>query len=175
MGYTTDASPTCTTVLAPFVLDTIAAGDMLCGIGTAAELVCTGRRAAVRHAGAGSLPELVNRNADWLAQVQHLPTIMAMGTLAGFAFWLAPCLMLKPCVWADDAETLWQDVAALCPSLPTLSDAERSHWRVQTQTALMRACVSSIEIVYGQVWQPTVTAKSRLTAAHRRLNRSPPV
>ena len=60
----------------------------------------------------------------------------------------------------DDAETLWQDVLHLSPNLQALSDAEREPWRAQAQTAFDEGVRQlSLEIIYGQVWQPTAAAK----------------
>ena len=143
------------------MLDTIAAGDTLAALAQLPSWFAQDGVLLFATLGAGSLPELVNRNADWLAQVQHLPTIMAMGRrLQDLRFGLPVLDVETVRLGYDDAETLWQDVLHFCPSLPTLSDAERSHWRVQTQTAFDEGVRQlSIEIIYGQVWQPTVTAK----------------
>lgn len=149
-------------LLAPFVLDTIAAGDTLAALAQLPSWFAPDGVLLFATLGAGSLPELVNRNADWLAQVQHLPTIMAMGRrLQDLRFGLPVLDVETVRLGYDDAETLWQDVLHFCPSLPTLSDAERSHWRVQTQTAFDEGVRQlSLEIIYGQVWQPAAVVKN---------------
>ena len=161
--------PPASMVLAPLVLDGLAsgltddgaAGDVLTRLAELPQWFAPDGVLLFATLGAGAWPELVNRDEAWLTFVQHLPTIMDMGRrLQDLRFGLPVLDVETVRLGYDDAETLWQDVLHFCPSLPTLSDAERSHWRVQTQTAFDEGVRQlSIEIIYGQVWQPTVTAK----------------
>ena len=144
-------------VLAPFVLDTLSAADALAALAQLPSWFAPDGVLLFATLGAGSLPELVNRNADWLVQVQHLPTIMAMGRrLQDLRFGLPVLDVETVRLGYDDAETLWQDVLHLSPNLQALSDAEREPWRAQAQAAFDDGvCQLSLEIIYGQVWQPT--------------------
>ncbi len=145
-------------VLAPFALDALSADDVLTSLAQLPNWFAADGVLLFATLGAGSLPELVNRNTDWLAQVQHLPTIMAMGRrLQDLRFGL-PVLDVEPVrLGYDDATTLWHDVLQLIPSLQALPAAEQESWRAQAHAAFddgVRAL--SLEIIYGQVWQPTI-------------------
>lgn len=159
-------------LLAPFVLDTIAAGDTLAALAQLPSWFAQDGVLLFATLGAGSMPEMVNSNVDWLVQVQHLPTIMAMGRrLQDLRFGLPVLDVETVRLGYDDAETLWQDVLSFCPKLPTLSDVERSHWREQVQAAFDSGVRQlSLEIIYGQVWQPTAAIKDRAEDAVRTVS-----
>ena len=144
-------------VLAPFVLDTLSAADTLAALAQLPSWFAQDGVLLFATLGAGSMPELVNRNADWLTQVQHLPTIMAMGRrLQDLRFGLPVLDVETVRLGYDDAATLWHDVLQLSPNLQAQSDAEREPWRAQAQAAFEDGVRQlSLEIIYGQVWQPT--------------------
>ncbi len=144
-------------VLAPFVLDTLSAADTLAALAQLPSWFAPEGVLLFATLGAGSMPELVNRNADWLTQVQHLPTIMAMGRrLQDLRFGLPVLDVETVRLGYDDAATLWHDVLQLSPNLQAQSDAEREPWRAQAQAAFEDGVRQlSLEIIYGQVWQPT--------------------
>ena len=146
-------------VLAPFALDALSAEDVLASLAQLPSWFASDGVLLFATLGAGSLPELVNRNADWLTQVQHLPTIMAMGRrLQDLRFGL-PVLDVETVRLAyDDAAMLWHDVLQLSLSLQALPAAEQETWRAQAQAAFDDGLRQlSLEIIYGQVWQPTIT------------------
>lgn len=144
-------------VLAPFALDALSAEDVLASLAQLPSWFASDGVLLFATLGAGSLPELVNRNADWLTQVQHLPTIMAMGRrLQDLRFGLPVLDVETVRLGYDDAATLWHDVLQLSPSLQALPEAERELWRAQAQAAFDEGVRQlSLEIIYGQVWQPT--------------------
>ena len=145
-------------VLAPFALDILSAEDVLASLAQLPSWFASDGVLLFATLGAGSLPELVNRNADWLTQVQHLPTIMAMGRrLQDLRFGLPVLDVETVRLGYDDAATLWHDVLQLSPSLQALPEAERELWRAQAQAAFDEGVRQlSLEIIYGQVWQPMI-------------------
>ena len=107
--------------------------------------------------GAGAAPELVNHDPEWLTHVAHLPNIMDTGArLQALRFGLPVLDVETVRLGYTDAQTMWQDIYHISPSLRGLSEAEQITWRERMDAAFAQGVRElSLEIIYIQVWQPS--------------------
>ena len=161
--------PPASMVLAPLVLDGLAsgltddgaAGDVLTRLAELPQWFAPDGVLLFATLGAGAWPELVNRDEAWLTFVQHLPTIMDMGRrLQDLRFGLPVLDVETVRLGYADADTLWQDMCGISPRLRALPADEQAPWRVRLAAAFASGLRElSLEVIYGQVWQPTVASE----------------
>ena len=144
-------------VFAPFVLDGLYAHDVLTNLDQLSHWFAPDGVLLFAMLGAGALPELVNRDADWLAHLSHLPNIMDTGArLQALRFGLPVLDVETVRLGYSDADTLWADVLAISPSLRALDEAMQNIWREKIHIEFAQGMQeTSLEIIYGQVWQPS--------------------
>ncbi|MBS1173923.1 MAG: hypothetical protein H6R05_54 [Burkholderiaceae bacterium] len=144
-------------VIAPFVLDGLYAQDVLTRLDQLPQWFAPDGVLLFAMLGAGALPELVNRDTDWLAHLKHLPNIMDTGArLQALRFGLPVLDVETVRLGYSDAETLWGDVLNLSPSLRALDASEQPQWRDKIHTEFAQGLRElSLEIIFGQVWQPS--------------------
>ncbi len=144
-------------VIAPFVLEGLYAGEVLAHLSELPQWFTADGVLMFALLGAGAAPELVNRDPEWLVQLKHLPNIMDTGArLQALNFGLPVLDVETVRLGYSDAQTLWQDVLNLSPSLQGMSAAEQSPWREKIDAAFADGMNElSLEIIYGQVWQPS--------------------
>lgn len=116
----------------------------------------------------GSLPELVNAQPEWLSLLGHWYNIMDAGArLQALNFGL-PVLDVETITLSyRDFTTLWHDLLTFLPLLQSMSEAEKQVWQDKAHDLFKQGVRQlSLEILYGQVWQPTVkTAKTEHTVS----------
>ncbi len=108
----------------------------------------------------GSLPELVNAQPEWLDLFTHWHNIMDVGArLQALNFGL-PVLDVETLTLSySEFDTLWQDLIAFLPALQSKSNEETQVWRDKAHGLFNQGLRHiSLEVLYGQVWQPTVKA-----------------
>lgn len=144
-------------LLAPFVLEGLDAADVLTALAQLPSWFAADGVLLFATLGAGAAPELVNRDPDWLAHFQHLPSIMNLGRrLQDLRFGLPVLDVETVRLGYDGAATLWQDVAHISPSLQMLPQTEQNEWRARLTQAFDGGLRElSLDIIYGQVWQPS--------------------
>ena len=144
-------------VLASFALDVLSAGQSMEWLEHMPAWFAADGVLLFATLGAGALPELINQDEQWLTHVSHLPSIMNMGRrLQDLRFGL-PVLDVETVRLGYEApEVMWQDVLGISPSLQNLTESEQNHWRERLyQTFENGLRQLSLEVMYGQVWQPT--------------------
>ena len=144
-------------VLASFALDVLSAGQNMEWLEHMPAWFAAEGVLLFATLGAGALPELINQDEQWLTHVSHLPSIMNMGRrLQDLRFGL-PVLDVETVRLGYEApELMWQDVLGISPSLQNLTESEQNHWRERLyQTFENGLRQLSLEVMYGQVWQPT--------------------
>ena len=144
-------------VLAPFVLDGWDAENILTRFEQLPQWFASDGVLLFAILGAGALPELINRDPDWLAHIKHLPNIMDTGArLQALRFGL-PVLDVETIrLGYSDVEILWNDVLHMSPSLRALDALEQQQWREKIHAEFVQGLRElSLEIIFGQVWQPT--------------------
>lgn len=144
-------------VLAPFVLDGLDAENILTRFEQLPQWFAPDGVLLFTILGAGALPELINRDPDWLAHIKHLPNIMDTGArLQALRFGL-PVLDVETIrLGYSDVEILWNDVLHMSPSLRALDALEQQQWREKIHAEFVQGLRElSLEIIFGQVWQPT--------------------
>ena len=143
-------------VIAPFILDGLYAQDVLTNLEQLPHWFAPDGVLLFAMLGAGALPELVNRDSDWLAHLKHLPNIMDTGArLQALRFGLPVLDVETVRLGYSDADTLWTDVLGISPSLRALDEPSQNTWREKTHTEFAQGVHElSLEIIYGQVWQP---------------------
>ena len=144
-------------VLAPFVLDGWDAENILTQFEQLPQWFASDGVLLFAILGAGALPELINRDPDWLAHIKHLPNIMDTGArLQALRFGL-PVLDVETIrLGYSDVEILWNDVLHMSPSLRALDALEQQQWREKIHAEFVQGLRElSLEIIFGQVWQPT--------------------
>ena len=142
-------------VFAPFIADGVYGDELLTGLEHIHQWFSDDGVLLFAALGAGTLPELVNAQPEWLAQVQNLPNIMEMGRrLQDLQLGFPVLDVEKVRLGYDDAAVLWQDILNISPSLQRLSANEQSGWQHSlTQFFDSGAHEFTFEIIYGQVWQ----------------------
>lgn len=143
-------------VLAPLVLDGWDAAQVLDKLNAMPAWFAADGVLLFAVLGAGSCPELVNREPAWLTHFTHLPDIMAMGQRLQTLRFGLPVLDTETVrLGYDRADILWADLCQLSPSLRCLPSAEQTPWRVHVDEAFTDGLRElSLSIIYGQVWQP---------------------
>lgn len=156
-------APAASLVFAPFVLDGLCRAQ----IGTTVDVLAQLEQLSTWFAadgvllfatlGAGTVPQLVNRDPDWLTHFQHLPTIMNLGRcLQDLRFGLPVLDVETVRMGYDDAQTMWQDVCLFSPSLNALPELAQREWRHRVDDAFAHGVRElSLEVIYAQVWQPS--------------------
>ena len=150
-------------VIAPFILDGLYAQDVLTNLEQLPHWFAPDGVLLFAMLGAGALPELVNRDSDWLAHLKHLPNIMDTGArLQALRFGLPVLDVETVRLGYSDAETLWADVLGISPSLRALDEPSQNTWREKTHTEFAQGLHElSLEIIFGQVWQPSTPTTQR--------------
>ena len=144
-------------VFAPFVLDGLYAHDVLTNLDQLPQWFAPDGVLLFAMLGAGALPELVNRDAEWLAHLSHLPNIMDTGArLQALRFGLPVLDVETVRLGYSDTDTLWSDVLHISPSLRALDVVTQNIWREKIHAEFAQGLrETSLQIIYGQVWQPS--------------------
>ncbi len=148
-------------VLAPFVLD--AADDSMACLAELPHWFSDEGVLLFATLSSGGLPELVNAQTEWLDLLGHWHNIMDVGArLQALSFGL-PVLDVETLVLNyHDADTLWGDVYHLLPALQRMNDTSAAQWRARLGDLFDSGLRQiSLEILYGQVWQPTAKKSAK--------------
>ena len=153
--------PAASLVFAPLVLD--GANDMLEAFAQLPNWFSEDGELLFATLSAGSLPEIVNAEPEWLELLTHWPNIMDAGArLQDLRFGL-PVLDVETIQLSyRDFDALWADVQAF---IPALNSTNQEVWRNRLQVLFANGLRQiSVQVLYGQVWQ--VQAKKHVSDTH---------
>lgn len=166
------AKPDAQLVLAPFVLDGLCAENVLSLFEQLPQWFAPDGVVLFAMLGAGAVPELVNRDGQWLTHFNHLPNIMDTGArLQALRFGLPVLDVETVRLQYHDVETLWNDVLNLSPSLRALDASEQQQWREKIYGEFAQGLRElSLEIIFGQVWQPSTPSQNHQDSGVRTVS-----
>ncbi|MGL4766812.1 MAG: hypothetical protein ACRCV6_01820 [Formosimonas sp.] len=157
-ALTQPAQSDATLVFAPLVLD--ASAQRLQDLALLPNWFSTDGVLLFACLSAGSLPEIVNAQPEWLEQLTHWPNIMDAGArLQELRFGL-PVLDVETVELSySDFAPLWRDVQAFIPHLPP------EPWRAKLSELYAQGLRQiSLQVLYGQVWH--IQAARRVSDTH---------